>query len=746
MQPRDYRLTGPEGAHAQQRGLADARWYQSPVNKAAMRALLVRRNWPALRDTCIWFALLGASGYAMYATWGTAWFPLPFLVYAVLYASVSDSRWHECSHGTAFKSDWLNILVYEISSFLVFRESTTWRWSHVRHHTDTIIVGRDPEIASPRPVSLWQMVLSFFKPQAMWAEAKRIVLHAFGGRDSQAATYVPESEWPKIHWKARIYLLIYCSVIALAVAGQSLLPLMYVGMPTVFGSWLISIYGYTQHAGLAEDVTDHRRNSRTVYMNFLNRFLYWNMNYHVEHHMYPLVPYHALPKLHALIKDDCPPAYPGLWAAWKEIITAWRRQAKDPAFYIERPLPNSDATYERATASVKAADAQGFVDISEARTLAPEDVMRVDVGGHTFAVYRTANGELAATEGICTHGNAHLANGLVLGDEIECPKHNGRFNVHDGSARRAPACVALERYAIESRAEGLFLNTRPLPRTDAIKRWALRVVAVKNLSTFIREIELAPEQLTPQFTYKPGDYLRLCIPAYEARSLYLAVPTVSQAATWEALGLTHAKACNVQPCMRNYSLATNPVKDETLKLNVRLAFNGADEQTMHLGVGSAYMYSLKPGDVVEAMGPQGDFRIKPANTDMVYLGGGAGMAPLKSHLSFLLETEKTARSISFWYGARNRHEALYREYFENLAKQHQNFTFNLVLSEPQDEEDKQLNIGFVHQAMYDQFLKGAANSRAFEYYLCGPPPMMAAARTMLKKHGVPDKQVAFDEF
>ena len=146
----DYSLTGVNAARAVEKGLAEADWYQCPVPRATMRKLLERRDGPALRDTILWFALIIGSGWAGAALWGSWWAVIPFAIYGVLYASTSDSRWHESGHGTAFKTDWLNNALYEIASFMVMRESTVWRWSHTRHHSDTIIVGRDPEIAVPR--------------------------------------------------------------------------------------------------------------------------------------------------------------------------------------------------------------------------------------------------------------------------------------------------------------------------------------------------------------------------------------------------------------------------------------------------------------------------------------------------------------------------------------------------------------------------------------------------------------------
>ncbi len=158
----DYSLVGRDSKLAVEKGLAEARWYASPIPKQQMRALLERRDGPAIRDTIIWFLILGITGVSGYLLWPTWWAIIPLFIYGVIYASTSDSRWHESSHGTAFKTDWMNNVLYEIASFMVLREATVWRWSHTRHHSDTIVVGRDPEIAAPRPPNIPKLLLSFF--------------------------------------------------------------------------------------------------------------------------------------------------------------------------------------------------------------------------------------------------------------------------------------------------------------------------------------------------------------------------------------------------------------------------------------------------------------------------------------------------------------------------------------------------------------------------------------------------------
>jgi Na(+)-translocating NADH:ubiquinone oxidoreductase F subunit len=158
------------------------------------------------------------------------------------------------------------------------------------------------------------------------------------------------------------------------------------------------------------------------------------------------------------------------------------------------------------------------------------------------------------------------------------------------------------------------------------------------------------------------------------------------------------------------------------------------------------MFGLKPGDKVTAIGPFGDFLIKPSEREMVYLGGGAGMAPLRAHLSHLLESQGSQRKISFWYGARSKQEMFYQEYFEELARKHPNFCFHLALSEPQPGDNWTGFTGFIHEVLQDEYLEKHPDPRSIDFYLCGPPPMMKAANAMLKELGVAPSQISFDEF
>ena len=337
--PRDYSLIGRDTALAEANGLAAAEWYACPIPRKQLKELMKRSDGPAIRDTVIWLAALVLSGAGGVYFWGSWWAVPFFLVYGVLYGSSSDSRWHECGHGTAFKTRWMNDAVYQLASFMILREPTVWRWSHTRHHTDTIIVGRDPEIAVPRPPDIATLLLNIFALKSSFLTLRHMLVHVTGGLTPEEETFIPEMERWKVFAVARAWFVIFAVVAAACWWMGSFLPAMLIGLPTFYGGFMTIFFGLTQHAGLAEDVLDHRLNTRTVYMNPVFRFLYWNMNYHIEHHMFPMVPYHALPKLHEAIKDDCPAPYPSTLAAYREIIPTILRQVKEPAFHIIRQLP-----------------------------------------------------------------------------------------------------------------------------------------------------------------------------------------------------------------------------------------------------------------------------------------------------------------------------------------------------------------------------------------------------------------------
>jgi fatty acid desaturase len=342
---RDYSLIGRDAQLAVEIGLSAAEWYHTEVPRKQMKELMKRDDSPAVRDTLVWLAALILSGGGGAFLWGSWWCVPFFLVYGVLYGSSTDSRWHECGHGTAFRTQWMNDVVYQIACFMIMRNPVTWRWSHTRHHTDTVIVGRDPEIAVMRPPDLVRLVLTFFGVLDAWRAMIDMVHNAFGRLSAAERTFIPETEQHKAIRVARIWLALYVATLALAVHFGSLLPLMLVGSPRLYGAWHHVLTGLLQHGGLADNVTDHRLNSRTVLMNPVSRFIYWNMNYHVEHHMFPMVPYHALPKLHELIKHDLPAPTPSILAGYREMIPAFLRQLRNEDYFIKRELPPTAKPY-----------------------------------------------------------------------------------------------------------------------------------------------------------------------------------------------------------------------------------------------------------------------------------------------------------------------------------------------------------------------------------------------------------------
>lgn len=746
----DYSLTGENAQRAVEQGLAEAEWYQTPVPRAELRKLLVRRDGPAVRDTLLWFLILAATGGATAWLWPSWWAAFPYLIYAVFYATASDSRWHECGHGTAFKTDWMNRAVYELACFMVMRESVVWRWSHVRHHSDTIIVGRDPEIQVPRPPDVGALVWGFFNLGNYRHYYANLFRHACGRVTEAERTFIPESEFPRLFRNARIVAALYLATVLAAVVLQSWLPVFLIILPHLFGTWVMMVHNTTQHAGLAENVLDHRLNCRTVYMNPVSRFIYWNMNYHLEHHMFPLVPYHNLPRLHELIRHDCPPPYPSILSAWKEILPAVLRQVKDPAYHVKRRLPEPGESVVGAPLAGEAKpNAGGWVEVCAAADLGPADVLRFDHGRKTYALVRDAQGALYATDGICTHGNTHLADGLVKDNIIECPKHNGRFHLKDGSPARAPICRGLATYPVKEEGGRLWLNTTQAGGSGARtpQTFTFRVVSNRSVATFIKELVLEPADAGAPIAFTPGDYMQIDIPAYgEIRFRDFDIPEPYRA-VWERQHVFDLMARNPRSAGRrnNYSLAGNGALERTLRFNVRIA-TPPPGQDCPPGVGSAYVFSLRPGDRVTAVGPFGDFHIKPTQKEMVYIGGGAGMAPLRAHLSHLFETEKTARKVSYWYGARSRQEIFYGEFFQKLEQEHRNFQFHPALSDPQPGDEWTGKTGFIHEVVFEHHLKTHPSPRAVEFYLCGPPMMIKACTQMLSGLGVQPHQIAYDEF
>lgn len=342
---RNYKLSDEADSVAKRDGLANPKWFRPDVDPIAIRELMQKSDVIALRDTLIWLGIMCLSACFAIALW-PSWWSVPFwLIYGVLYGSASDSRWHECGHKTAFKTPWMNTVVYHIASFMIMRNPITWRASHVRHHTDTVVLGRDPEIVAMRPPDLLRISLLFLGIIDVYSAVKRMFVHASGHIDPEEEMYVAPKNHYKVFRIARIWLALYALTIVICFLSGSILPLMLVGLPRLFGSWHYVMTGLLQHLGLAENVSDHRLNTRTVLMNPISRFIYLNMNYHLEHHLFTMVPYYNLPKLHLLIKHDVPPPEPSIPAAFMRLLPVLVKQLKYEDAVIVPKLPDGATPY-----------------------------------------------------------------------------------------------------------------------------------------------------------------------------------------------------------------------------------------------------------------------------------------------------------------------------------------------------------------------------------------------------------------
>ncbi|MFO7655474.1 MAG: NADH:ubiquinone reductase (Na(+)-transporting) subunit F [Bacteroidales bacterium] len=282
-----------------------------------------------------------------------------------------------------------------------------------------------------------------------------------------------------------------------------------------------------------------------------------------------------------------------------------------------------------------------------------------------------------------------------------------------------------------------------------IKKWECEVVSNRNVATFIKEFVVKlPEG--ESLNFKSGGYVQIDVPKYEMNFMDIEVEPQFRD-EWDKYNMWELKMKNTEETFRAYSMANHPAEGNIVMLNIRIATPPWDRakgtfMSVPPGICSSYVFSRKPGDKVSLSGPYGEFFIKDTNREMVYIGGGAGMAPLRSHLFHLFHTLKTNRKVSYWYGARSKREIFYEDHFREIEKRFPNFKFNIALSEPLSEDKWKGYTGFIHQVLYDDFLSTHSEPEDIEYYLCGPPMMNDAVQKMLYNLGVPDEMIAFDDF
>lgn len=282
-----------------------------------------------------------------------------------------------------------------------------------------------------------------------------------------------------------------------------------------------------------------------------------------------------------------------------------------------------------------------------------------------------------------------------------------------------------------------------------IKKWECEVVSNHNVATYIKEFVVRlPVGETLHF--ESGGYIQIDVPECEVDFKTMEIePQFKE--EWDKYKMWDLKMKNPEPIYRAYSMANHPAEGNIIMLNIRIATPPWDRvkgqfMDVNPGICSSFVFSRKPGDKVMISGPYGEFFIKPTQKEMIYIGGGAGMAPLRSHIFHLFHTEKTNRKVSYWYGGRSLRELFYTDQFRAIEKDFPNFTYNVALSEPLPEDNWTGYKGFIHQVVLENYLNSHPEPEEIEYYLCGPPQMNAAVMKMLDNLGVPDENIAFDDF
>ena len=324
-----------------------ANWYKPTIERKKLRDLSKRKDWPGLLHFFIYFISLFLSGYFAYLTWGTWWTVFWFFIYGSIYA-FSVSNWHETVHRTAFKTRWINEFFYHLSSFMSDFEGFRWRWSHTFHHTNTLQTegDYDHEIQVSRPTELIWFFLNYVPFTALLYPHQltkfEVLKHAFGFFSPVVNISAPDTEKKKILWNSRLYLFIWLFVIAISIYYESFLPILYIILPQYYGKPIWFAVNITQHLGAAFDKKDHRTSTYTVKINPILSFLYWHMEYHLEHHMFPAVPSYNLHKLHRIIKDQLPKPFPSMFSFYKQILPIVIKQATNPNEYFKTNIPNSN--------------------------------------------------------------------------------------------------------------------------------------------------------------------------------------------------------------------------------------------------------------------------------------------------------------------------------------------------------------------------------------------------------------------
>ncbi|MCY4494551.1 MAG: fatty acid desaturase [Acidimicrobiaceae bacterium] len=482
------------------------RWFKATLPRETLTRLSRRTDGEALRRIAAYFALLGGLGALSVLLWvrGSWWFLAIYGAYCFVW-SFSNATGHEACHYTPFRQLWLNNALLYTNSWMQNWEPVTVRWVHARHHTYTSMVGDDAEYLLPNPIKRRDLANLVLGTNHFWNYNKELAQLAFKRPNDSIREAVPEDDLPLTARNARVFLVLYATVIGSCLVLWTPLPAVMLMLPRVVGEPMHGVLRALQHGGLETEAADHRRTTRSMCVSRPLQWLYCNMNFHIEHHMYPMVPFHALPELHTEIKDQLPEPTPGVRAGMVEIVTTMRRQRTDPDYRLPNRVPaGTDQQTEPRPPPPPAAmppPAAGPVDVDPA-VMAPAavdraagpvdvdptgvvlcdvddvplgDVLGVERGGVRYAVCRTDDGAVYAVDDTCTHHSARLSEGVLVGCEIECPMHQGRFDVTSGEATRRPAREPLRTHPVEVAAGQVRLRP-PAPDSPADATTARRDV------------------------------------------------------------------------------------------------------------------------------------------------------------------------------------------------------------------------------------------------------------------------------
>ncbi|BBO77325.1 Na(+)-translocating NADH-quinone reductase subunit F [Desulfosarcina widdelii] len=280
----------------------------------------------------------------------------------------------------------------------------------------------------------------------------------------------------------------------------------------------------------------------------------------------------------------------------------------------------------------------------------------------------------------------------------------------------------------------------------SVKKYSATVVSNENVATFIKDLILELDD-GEQLDFTAGAYIQIDIPEYEIPFELLRVRVAERyRPDWDRFNLWGLRGRNLAPVFRAYSLANPPAEPARLRFTVRIATPPPGTEGLPPGTGSTYIFSLKPGDKVTLSGPFGEFAIKESDREMCFVGGGAGMAPLRSQILDQLLRVKTDRKMTFWYGARSKLELFFEQEFKELAEKYPNFSYYAALSNPMPEDNWEGMTGYIHQQLHDHYLSDHEDPTEIEYYLCGPPMMVQAIEDMLDNLGVEPEMIAYDKF